>query len=229
MEEARSRNHVPDGPLTYPTGRSGRVHARSTNARAVHAALFRGRTPAHPRDESTHPEAIPEEDWLCGLQIRAHLPRQRRALGFARRGEEVGRAYECLFGEAASARDLAQGAYLWKQALVVGVSWEVRETMFRRSRRSPPCRLREGSLLFLDDGSVQGGHFITWFQSFPKVSPSRSPKDWTRIQHTTESRGDHQPLGVIELPFTRAARAAPHDGPHAACGRRRRRRCKDDG
>jgi hypothetical protein len=70
-----------EGPLIYPTGRSRRVHARSTNARAVNAALCRGRTRPHPEsdDESTHPEASPSKDiGVCGITMIAHLPRQRR-------------------------------------------------------------------------------------------------------------------------------------------------------
>jgi hypothetical protein len=83
MEQARSRSVVPDGPLTYPTGRSRRVHARSTNARAVNAALCRGRTRPHPRFRRRiqAPRSITEErSRVCaGLQIIAHLPRQCRA------------------------------------------------------------------------------------------------------------------------------------------------------
>jgi hypothetical protein len=72
MEQARSKSDVPDGPLTYPNGRNRRAHARSTKARAVNAALSRGephRTPGSDADdESTHPEASPEEDWCVREQ-----------------------------------------------------------------------------------------------------------------------------------------------------------------
>ena len=72
--------------------------------------------------------------------------------------------------------------------------------------------VREKILLVLDDGQTVEG--------VPKF-PTRLKPIYLTLQRTTGSRGDHQPLGVIELPSTRAARAAPHDALHAACGRRR--------
>jgi hypothetical protein len=52
-DRAEVRSGSNDGPLTNPTGRSRRVHARSTNARAVNAALSpettNPRTPKHCR------------------------------------------------------------------------------------------------------------------------------------------------------------------------------------
>ena len=72
--------------------------------------------------------------------------------------------------------------------------------------------MSEGFSFNLDDTTVDQ---LRGFRKAPLSSPielekiaTRGP-DTTRIQRTTGSRGDHQPLGVIELPSTRAARAEP--------------------